>query len=69
MATQRRLIKISEVQSKVAKNRSWIYAQIQAGAFPKQVSLGRGSVAWVESEIDAWIDARIEERDSTMSAA
>ena len=32
------------------------------GTFPKQVSLGAKSVAWVESEVDDWIMDRVEER-------
>jgi prophage regulatory protein len=31
--------------------------------FPKPVKIGHGSVAWVESEVDAWISARMAERD------
>lgn len=32
------------------------------GTFPKQVSLGAKSVAWLESEVDDWIMERIAER-------
>ncbi|MEL7306578.1 MAG: AlpA family phage regulatory protein, partial [Pseudomonadota bacterium] len=35
---------------------------ISEGTFPKQVSLGAKSVAWVESEVDDWIMERIGER-------
>ena len=31
--------------------------------FPKPVRLGKNSVAFVEAEIDAWIESRIAERD------
>ncbi len=31
--------------------------------FPKPVRLGRNSIAFVESEVEAWIKARIAERD------
>ncbi len=31
--------------------------------FPKPVRTGKNSVAFVEAEIDAWIEARIAERD------
>ena len=31
--------------------------------FPRPTKLGPRAVAWVESEVDAWIDARIAERD------
>ena len=35
----------------------------KAGAFPKRVPLGAGRYAYVEAEIDAWIEARVRERD------
>ena len=45
------------------------YAQIQrledAGKFPRRVRLGNGPrsrVAWVESEIEAWLAERIDRR-------
>jgi prophage regulatory protein len=33
------------------------------GTFPKPVKLGPKAVGWVEEEIDAWIRARMAERD------
>jgi prophage regulatory protein len=38
------------------------------GTFPKPVKLGARAVAWVESEVEEWILARIEERDGGDSA-
>jgi prophage regulatory protein len=32
------------------------------GKFPASVSIGARAVAWVEEEIDAWIEERIAER-------
>lgn len=36
-----------------------------AGQFPKRVRLGTGRVAYVESEVLDWIEARIALRDSS----
>lgn len=36
----------------------------KAGLFPKRVQLGQARVAWVKSEIEEWISARIAERDA-----
>lgn len=35
----------------------------KAGRFPKHVPLGDNSIAWIESEIDGWIAARVAARD------
>jgi prophage regulatory protein len=35
-----------------------------AGQFPKRIKLGRNRVAWLLSEIEAWIDERLASRDT-----
>lgn len=59
-----RLIKLKEVIEKTSLGRSTIYEFMTKGTFPKQVSLGAKSVAWLESEVDDWIMERLGERDS-----
>lgn len=49
--------------------RSTIYNYIADKTFPKPVKLGKRSVAWVESEVQDWILARIEERDGAQVPA
>jgi len=59
MARQR-LIRRPEVERRVGLRRTAIYDRIGRGEFPKPVQLGTAAVAWIESEIDAWVEARIE---------
>lgn len=33
------------------------------GRFPRRIRLGDNRVAWLRSEIDGWINARVAERD------
>jgi prophage regulatory protein len=35
-----------------------------AGQFPKRIRLGRNRVAWLLSEVEAWIDERLATRDT-----
>ena len=58
----RRLLRIAQVIDRVGMSQTTIYDRMKKGTFPKPVPLGT-LVGWVESEIDAWIDARIAERD------
>lgn len=44
---------------------SSLYELIKKGQFPKPVKLSEKSVAWVESEIQEWIQNRIELRGDT----
>lgn len=61
-----RLIRLNELISKTGLSRSRIYQLIQEEKFPTNVSLGGRSVAWVESEIDRWIEDVIGHRDSNL---
>ncbi|MCP5394571.1 MAG: AlpA family transcriptional regulator [Sphingomonadaceae bacterium] len=53
-----RLIRIREVQYRTGLGRSTIYRWMAEGKFPKSVQLGGHSVAWVEQDVHAWIQAR-----------
>lgn len=49
---------LNVVKAKTALSRSTIYAYIAAGHFPAQRRLGRRRVAWLASEVRAWIRSR-----------
>ncbi|WP_229624312.1 AlpA family transcriptional regulator [Vibrio parahaemolyticus] len=51
-----RFLKLKEVMDKTALSRSAIYRKMSEDAFPKSVNLGDRAVAWVESEIDDWME-------------
>ncbi|MDO6620408.1 AlpA family transcriptional regulator [Shewanella sp. 6_MG-2023] len=58
-----RLIRLKVVIECTGMARSTIYKYIGEGLFPKPVSLGAHSVAWVESEVQDWIISRVKMRD------
>ena len=37
---------------------------VRAGKFPKPVAIGPGRIAFIDEEVDAWIDERVAERDA-----
>lgn len=55
------LIRITEVQRRTGFGKAWIYRLMSQGKFPASVKIGSRSIAFVESEIDEWINQRIEE--------
>ncbi|PHM40125.1 helix-turn-helix transcriptional regulator [Xenorhabdus miraniensis] len=55
------LIRLPEVQRRTGYSKAWIYRLIKEDKFPKQIKIGPRSVAFVESEIDGWVDQRIAE--------
>jgi prophage regulatory protein len=54
-----RFLRLSEVRNRVPYSRATIYRLITAGQFPQPYSLGARAVAWLESDVTAWIEARL----------
>lgn len=54
-----RLLRLKEVIRRTGKSRSSIYAD---PSFPKSVKIGTRSVAWVEQEVEDWIQERLRRR-------
>jgi prophage regulatory protein len=59
-----RLIRLPDVEAVCGLKRSEIYERIREGRFPRPVPLGGRAVAWVETEISEWTDARVAERET-----
>jgi prophage regulatory protein len=53
-----RLLAFKVVKTMVPASRTWFWREITAGRFPRPVRLSTNRVAFVESEILAWIQAR-----------
>lgn len=58
------ILRLPEVIAKTGRSRSTLYADIEAGKFPKPVKLGARAIGFVADEIDDWIAARIAEREA-----
>ncbi len=58
-----KLLRIKDVSALTSLARATIYKYMSEGVFPKQVSLGANCVAWVESEVLEWVEAKIALRD------
>ncbi len=69
-SAEQRLIGEDELRKKGVKySRSQRARLTRAGKFPKPVKGAAKANAWVEAEIDAFIAARIAERDQSTEAA
>jgi prophage regulatory protein len=54
-----RFIRLPEVKVQTGRSRSAIYAEMADGSFPRCIKISSHSVAWLQSEITAWMEARI----------
>ena len=74
-----RLIRLPEVLSRTGYGRATIYRKMEDGSFPRSVKLDgppkdpeafdSRAVAWIEDEVEQWIESRIDERDSVSTDA
>lgn len=60
MAEKKSLIRLPGVMSRTGESRSTIYDKIPRGEFPAPIKIGPRAVAWIESEIDDYIEQKIE---------
>jgi prophage regulatory protein len=54
------ILRLENVKTRTGLSRSTIYALIKEKRFPGNISLGARSVGWLESEIQAWIESRVQ---------
>ncbi len=54
-------MKVAEVSKESGLSRNELYRRVSAGTFPTPIKLGPKTNAWLESEINAWKQAIIEE--------
>ncbi|WP_434586087.1 helix-turn-helix transcriptional regulator [Klebsiella sp. R390] len=56
-----KFIRFSEVQRRTGYSKAWLYRLMSQKKFPSSVKIGSRSIAFIESEIDEWINQRIAE--------
>ncbi|ECU9386452.1 TPA: AlpA family transcriptional regulator [Salmonella enterica subsp. enterica serovar Concord] len=57
-----RLLRLPQLLDKTGLKRAQVYAYMKTGYFPKSIKIGPSSVAWLESEIDDWINEKLNNR-------
>ena len=57
-----RFIRKTEVCARTGYSHVHLWRLERAGKFPRRVQLGPNSVAWVEAEIEAWQQERVDAR-------
>ena len=55
-----RILRRPEVEARFGIPTSTLYDAIRAGTFPRPIKLGSRSIGFLENEVDAWLESRIE---------
>ena len=63
---QKRVLSYPELRDRkgIVWSRAHVYRMIHAGKFPRPLKLGEGTSAWLEEEVDRWLDRCATQRDS-----
>jgi prophage regulatory protein len=61
--SKKRALRYEELKSEkgIGWSRQYIRRLEKAGRFPHHFNVGPNTIAWLEEELDAWIDARVAE--------
>ena len=62
-----KLLKASELAEYINVCKSQVYKLVQQGRLPKPIKLGERGSAWLVSEIDAWLQSRVDLRDEEVA--
>lgn len=60
-----KIMRLPRVLDTVGRSRAALYRLIAVGEFPRPIRVGPQAVGWLSSEIEAWINKRIVERDTS----
>ncbi|MDD0823094.1 AlpA family phage regulatory protein [Mannheimia sp. AT1] len=60
-AQKQRFMKIDEVSAVTTLSETQIYRKMKVGDFPESISIGANSKVWLESEIQQWMNSKIEQ--------
>jgi len=54
-------IRLKKVEDRTGLKKSMVYDLMKKKEFPKSIKIGDRAVAWIESEVDQWIQNKIKE--------
>ena len=53
------IMHIGDVEKATSKPRPTIYRESREGTFPKPIQLGKRRLAWLKSDVNQWIEQRL----------
>ena len=59
---QPRFLRLAEVLEMTGMGKTFIYARMKEGSFPKQIQLGSRLVVWNEQEVIKWMEEQMASR-------
>ena len=63
----KRVLKVKEVAEEVGVSVPQVYKLVSLGRFPKPIKLGERGSGWLRTEVDAWLQSRVDARDEEVA--
>jgi prophage regulatory protein len=64
-AAPKRLLSLDEVRHLIPYSASQIYRLEHQDRFPRRLRIGPNRVAWLQDEVESWVQQRIDDRRKT----
>lgn len=58
------ILRPAEVSRLTGLSATTLWRFRKSGQFPKAIKLGEKSIGWLASEVDAWLESRLAEREA-----
>ena len=58
-----KILKAKQVAEEINVSVPQVYKLVSIGRFPKPIKLGERGSGWLTTEIDAWLQSRVDARD------
>ena len=58
-----KVLKVRQVAEDINVSIPQVYKLVSLGRFPKPIKLGERGSGWIRTEVDAWLQSRVEARD------
>ena len=62
-----RILKVKQVAKEINVSVPQVYKLVSLGRFPKPIKLGERGSGWLTSEIEAWLQSKVDARDEEVS--
>jgi prophage regulatory protein len=62
-----RILKVKQVAEEINVSVAQVYKLVGLGRFPKPIKLGERGSGWLTTEIDAWLQSRVDARDEEVA--
>ena len=62
-----KVLKAKQVAEEINVSVPQVYKLVSLGRFPKPIKLGKRGSGWLRTEIDAWLQSRVEARDEEVA--